>query len=346
MCRLFLVFSFLLSLSFSACAEELLSFAKAVKAAAPAVVNIYIAGPADSPENDPDQKRTNYRLGSGVIINKQGYILSNYHVASQAKAILVMLPDGRKIPAKVIGSDPEVDLAVLKISAENIHPITLGDTKNLQVGDLVLAIGNPYGLGQTVTHGIISAMGRNTAEINQIENYIQIDAAINPGNSGGALVNSKGQLIGITVGIYSRSGGFQGLGFAIPSDVALNIMQQIIQTGKVQRAYLGVNVADVSQGRGAEIVQVMPHSPAEKAGLKMSDVILSVNNFSIEDSRSFQNYIAQRSPGTNLILKIRRKDKVLEFSIKSAVRPRPPILDDRGQPHLKGEKKDLPDHIG
>lgn len=351
---LFLFLSvFLGPLSVSA-QEPVVSFSKAVKLALPSVVNIYTASPGEpgdsgssvNSSSDRDQQSRDYRLGSGVVMDKDGHILSNYHVIMKAKEILVALPDGRKVPAKVIGSDPETDLAVLKISANNLSPISLGDSRDLQVGDVVLAIGNPFGLGQTVTHGIVSAIGRNTAGINQLENYIQIDAAINPGNSGGALINSQGKLVGITVGIYSRSGGFQGVGFAIPVDVAVNVMKQIIKTGRVVRGYLGVNVLNNSQTVGVLVAKVMPNSPAALAGLKVNDIILSINEYQVQDAQGFQNYIAVTEPGANLVLKVLRHEKEIEITVKAGVRPSPPLLDDRGQPHLPGERKDLPDHVG
>ncbi len=344
-CSFFSVFFFT---SIIASAEDApISYSKAVKLAAPAVVNIYTVSPGTSSSRiEPDQEAINYRLGSGVIIDKDGHILSNYHVTSQANAILVALPDGRKIPAKVVGFDAETDLSVLKISANNLSPVAIGDSRNLQVGDVVLAIGNPFGLGQTVTHGIVSAIGRNTAGINQLENYIQIDAAINPGNSGGALINTQGKLVGITVGIYSRTGGFQGVGFAIPVDVAMNIMNQIIKKGHVERGYLGINVLDVPQASGVIVAQVITNSPAGIGGLKVKDVILSINEYRVQNATGFQNYMAEQEPGTNLLLKVLRWGKTIDINIKAGVRPPPPVLDDRGQPHLPGEQRDLPDHVG
>lgn len=327
-------FSILTSNAFS------VSYANAVKAAAPSVVSIYVVYSPSMGREDPQ----NYRGGSGVIMDKEGHIITNSHVTSKAEEILVLLSDGKKVQAKLIGSDPEVDISVLKISEKNIEPIILGDTQNLQVGDVVLAIGNPFGLGETVTHGIISAMGRNTAGVNQLENYIQIDAALNPGNSGGALVNAEGKLVGITVGIYSRSGGFQGVGFAIPADVALSIMNQIIKNGRVERGYVGVNVVDTDT-KGVQVTQVLSNSPGAVAGIKLKDIILSVNEFPVENFRSFQNYVAQREPGTELRLKILRDGKSLEITLKAGVRPSHPILDDRGRPQLPGEDKDLPDHV-
>jgi serine peptidase DegS len=292
------------------------SYSKAVKAAAPSVVNIY----AVRPESDNSDQQS-YRQGSGVIMDNLGHILTNYHVSRQAKTVFVGLADGRKTQAKIIGSDPETDLSVIQIPYHNAPPISISDSKKVEVGDIVLAIGNPFGLGQTVTHGIVSAIGRNTADINQYENYIQIDAAINPGNSGGALVNSQGKLVGITVGIYSRTGGFQGVGFAIPVDVALNIMNQIIKKGRIDRAYLGVNVLTlnitlsqdlkIDQNTGVVVAQVIPHSPAADAGLKVNDVILSVNDYQVQNAEGFQGYIADREPGSHLLLKIIRKNKEL-----------------------------------
>lgn len=341
------------------------SFSKAVKVAAPSVVNIYtVRSAAPSTKSRRSKvaiqaakpRKFRYRLGSGVVMDRQGYILSNFHVVANARVILVALADGRKARAKIIGKDRETDLAVLQVPLRKLTPITLGNSEKIEVGDVVLAIGNPFGLGQTVTQGIISAIGRNTIGINQLENYIQTDAAINPGNSGGALVNTRGHLIGINVGIYSRSGGYQGVGFAIPVNVALNIMRQIIKYGRVERGYMGVNVVTltiniarqlkIARSTGVVVTRVLPNSPAAKAGLKINDVIYYINQYRIRSSRGFLNYIAQREPGTNLRLRVIRKGKPGIMNVRAGVRPPPPALDDRGRPSSPDSRGDIPDRIG
>lgn len=353
-----LLFIFFLQ-SISAAESPPHSYADAVKKAGPAVVNIYtvqqdeIMSDDDKDLNTPSKRR--FRLGSGVIMDQNGYVLSNYHVVQQARIILVALSDGRKARAKMIGSDPETDLAVLQIPLKDLQPITFGNSEDIRVGDVVLAIGNPFGLGQTVTQGIISAVGRNTIGINQLENYIQTDAAINPGNSGGALVNTQGKLIGINVGIYSRSGGYQGVGFAIPVNVALNIMRQIIKTGSVERGYIGVNVVTltlniaqqlkISQSSGVVVTQVLPNTPASEAGLKVKDVILRINQNDVDSAKGFLNFVAQQEPGTNLLLHVIRDGKAIHVNLKAAIRPPPPTIDDRGRAPSPDDRGDLPDQV-
>ncbi len=313
------------------------SYADAVKLAAPAVVNVYIKRIV-SPDSQFFQEKyrhspgnRRYRLGSGVIMNKQGYILTNHHLIQTSKQVLVALDDGRRARAKVIGSDPQTDLAVLKITLDNLQPITLGDSSIVEVGDVVLAIGNPFGLGQTVTQGIVSAIGRSMIGVNELENYIQTDAAINPGNSGGALITTKGKLIGINTAIYSRSGGNQGIGFAIPVNVALNIMKQIIQTGKVRRGWLGISVRMLSPAyaqsirskrtTGVIIAEVFKNSPAEKAGLQKNDIILSVNRQRVRQPRGLSSIIAHLEPGVTMRMQIIRKNTIKTISIKISNRP-------------------------
>lgn len=329
------------------------SYAPAIQKAKDSVVNLYAI---QEDAEDSQNSSVNYRLGSGVIMDSKGHILTNYHVAFRSKLIFVVMPDGRKTEAKLIGSDPDTDLAVVQVPYRDISPVKTGNSDTLEIGDVVLAIGNPFGLGQTVTHGIVSAMGRNTLGINQLENYIQIDAAINPGNSGGALINSQGKLMGITVGIYSRTGGFQGVGFAIPTNIALNVMRQIIEKGHVDRAYIGVNVMTlnmalakelkISQGTGVVVVHVVPNSPAAQAGFKVNDVILSIEGFRVQNARGFLNYIETTEPGKPLRFKILRDQNKMELEVKTQIRPAQPLLDDRGQPQLPGERKDLPDNTG
>ena len=319
------------------------SYAEAVKIAAPSVVNVNTKGRTQQPQSGrySSRKRGRSNLGSGVIIDKKGYILTNYHVVQNAAKIYVALNDGRKTQAKLVGSDPETDLAVIQVHFSNLQPARLADSDNLHVGDVVLAIGNPFGLGQTVTQGIISAIGRNTVGINQLEDYIQTDAAINPGNSGGALVNTKGQVIGINTGIYSHSGGYQGVGFAIPINVALNVMQQIIKTGRVERGWLGVKIRTLSsviarrikvkQATGVVVIGVVPKSPAARANLKIGDVVTYLNTHRVRSARGFLNYIAQRKPGLVVQLTLWRRQKEQKVSVTIGKRPPPPLVDDRGQ---------------
>ncbi len=305
------------------------SYAPAVKNAAPAVVNIQttkIITERQHPfANDPmfrkffgdsigePRKRMESSLGSGVIISPQGYILTNHHVIKAADKILVALKDGRTAKASVIGTDPDTDLAVLHIKLDNLPAITLSKIHDIEVGDIVLAIGNPFGVGQTVTSGIISATGRNMLGINTFENFIQTDAAINPGNSGGALINSYGELIGINTAIFSRSGGSQGIGFAIPLSLARNVLTQIIEFGHVKRGWLGVAIQDMNpeladsfgmkRVYGSIINGVAKSGPADKAGLKPGNVITHINNTEVENVRHLLNLVSQIKPGKTLSIK-------------------------------------------
>ncbi len=241
-------------------------------------------------------------LGSGVIVTKDGYILTNNHVVDGAKEVKVTLPDGREFTAKVVGRDPKTDIAVVKIDADNLPVVPMADSHNVKVGDVVLAVGNPFGVGQTVTEGIVSAKDRGGMGIEHYEDFIQTDAAINPGNSGGALVDIDGRLIGINTAILTRSGGSQGVGFAIPSDLARSVMESLIQYGHVTRGYLGVMIQNVTPGagagirpqklRGALVSEVVPNGPADKAGFKDGDVILKFNGEKVTDSRNLQLAVA------------------------------------------------------
>lgn len=320
------------------------SYASAVKIAAPAVANVYTDRSTRSRNNEPQGYRRSTRrssLGSGVVIDNKGDLLTNYHVVRNARRILVALDDGRRARAKVVGVDQETDLAVLHIDLKNLHPAVIGNSDTVQVGDIVLAIGNPFGLGQTVTQGIVSAMGRSTIGINQLEDYIQTDAAINPGNSGGALINTNGRVIGINTGIYSRSGGYQGVGFAIPINVALNVMQQILKTGSVKRGWLGVKIRTVDaqvassmrlpRTSGVVIVGLLPKSPAAKAGMKVGDVVISLNSQRVRTARGFLNYIAQRRPGSTVVVVYVRNQQTHRLEITLGIRPPQPIIDDRGR---------------
>jgi serine protease DegQ len=270
-------------------------------------------------------------LGSGVIISPEGYILTNHHVIAAADEIEVALNDGRNAKAIIIGSDPETDLAVIKIDMKGLPSITFGHSDQAEVGDIVLAIGNPFGLGQTVTMGIISALGR-TLGINTYENFIQTDAAINPGNSGGALVDIKGNLIGINTLIYSRSGGSLGIGLSIPTIVAKKIMEQIIQTGNVTRGYIGVEVQDLTKElaesfrltstKGALIAGVRPEGPADKAGIKRGDILIAVEGKPVTSSSDMLNLIAALSPGQTATLMVLRNQEEKPFKIYVDKRPK------------------------
>ncbi len=326
------------------------SYAPAVENAAPSVVNIYTTkvvtrqphplfdDPAfrrffgDSPILGPRQRLEN-SLGSGVILSEAGYVLTNNHVISEADEILVALRDGRSAKATVVGTDPETDLAVLKIPEDNIHSITIGRSEELHIGDVVLAIGNPFGVGQTVTMGIVSATGRSQLGISTFENFIQTDAAINPGNSGGALINTAGHLVGINTAIFSDSGGSQGIGFAIPVSLAKMVMQQIIEHGRVSRGWLGIEVQDVTPElaesfnldteRGVIIAGVLPGGPAEEAGLVAGDVITHVNEAEISNSRQLINVIAGVAPKNSISLTVTQKQKKRDIEAVVGSRPKP-----------------------
>jgi serine protease DegQ len=273
-------------------------------------------------------------LGSGVIIGPEGYILTNHHVIEAADEIEVALADGRKSPARIVGTDPETDLAVVKINLAQLPAVTFGNPGKLAVGDMVLAIGNPFGVGQTVTMGIVSALGRSHLGISTFENFIQTDAAINPGNSGGALVDSSGNLVGINSAIYSRTGGSLGIGFAIPADLAKQVMEQIVRTGSVTRGWIGVEVQDVTPDvaesfklptpNGALIAGVVPNAPAHKAGIKPGDVLVAVNTSPVLDSTSMLNLIAALEPGKDTTLKILRGGKEIEIKVNVGKRPKQP----------------------
>jgi serine protease DegS len=271
-------------------------------------------------------------LGSGVIINAKGYILTNNHVIEGADTIQVTLRDGRTVTALLVGSDPEADLAVLKIDQENLPAITIGDADALRVGDVVLAIGNPFGVGQTVTLGIVSATGRSSLGINTFENFIQTDAAINPGNSGGALITARGELIGINTAIFSQSGGSQGIGFAIPMSLAKNSMAQIVEKGYVSRGWMGVEIQELTpqlaesfglkEEKGIIIAGVLKEGPADKGGLKPGDIILRINGKAIENSHDALNTIGQTSPGEQISVEGHRDGKPLQRKVEVGERPK------------------------
>ncbi|MEY2619496.1 MAG: putative serine protease degQ precursor [Pseudomonadota bacterium] len=272
-------------------------------------------------------------LGSGVIISPDGYILTNHHVIAGADAIEVQLNDSRTTRAQVIGTDPETDLAILKISLERLPVITLGNSDSLQVGDQVLAIGNPFGVGQTVTGGIVSAIGRNQLGINTFENFIQTDAAINPGNSGGALVDVNGHLMGINTAIYSRSGGSLGIGFAIPVSTAKLVLEGIVKEGAVRRGWIGVEPADLSPElvetfgvktrRGVLITGVLQNGPAARAGVRPGDVIIEVGGKPVANVSELLSSVAALRPGAAAQFKLQRKDAPVTVTVTAGLRPKP-----------------------
>jgi serine protease Do len=267
-------------------------------------------------------------LGSGVIVTKDGYILTNNHVVDGAKEVKVTLQDGREFTANVIGRDPKSDIAVVKIDAKDLPTVPLADSEKVEIGDVVLAIGNPFGIGQTVTSGIVSAKDRGNMGIEDYEDFIQTDAAINPGNSGGALVDIDGRLIGINTAILSRSGGNQGVGFAIPSDLARTVMESLVKNGHVTRGYLGVMIQNVTpdlagefklkDNKGALISDIVPNGPADKAGLKNGDVVTEFNGHPVTDSRRLQLSVAETAPGTKVSLQVLRDGdtKTVEVTVK------------------------------
>lgn len=271
-------------------------------------------------------------LGSGVIVSSDGYIITNNHVVEQADEIRVTLFDKRSFKAKVIGSDNKTDVAIVKIDADNLYAVQWGNSDKLQVGEFVLAIGNPYGLSHTVTMGIISAVGRANVGIADYEDFIQTDAAINPGNSGGPLVNTKGELIGINTAIFSKSGGYQGIGFAVPCNMARLVMDQLIQRGKVTRGWLGVTIQEITPelsqkfglktSRGALIGDVAKGSPAEKSGLRRGDVILEFNGKKVSDVGNLRNMVAQSKVGAQIPLTIMRSGKEYALNVTTSELPK------------------------
>ncbi len=264
-------------------------------------------------------------LGSGVIVAPDGYILTNNHVIDGAKEIKVYTSDKRELKARVIGADPKTDIAVVKVEAKDLPTLPFADSSQAQVGDIVLAIGNPFGVGQTVTMGIISATGRGNLGIEDYEDFIQTDAAINPGNSGGALINASGQLIGINTAILSRAGGNQGVGFAVPANLARAVMNQLLKSGKVVRGYLGVSIQPVTpeiakafnlpDARGALVGEVTPDGPAARAGLAQGDVIVELNGVRVDDSRDLRLKVSQLAPGSAIRLKLLRDGNPREVNI-------------------------------
>jgi len=323
------------------------SYSAAAKKAMPSVVNIFTSKQSEAAPHpfmeDPlfrhffgdqleSQPQRENSLGSGVIVSPQGLILTNHHVIEAADEIEVALADGRTAPARVVGSDPETDLAVVKIELDNLPAITFSATDKLSVGDVVLAIGNPFGVGQTVTQGIVSALGRSHLGINTFENFIQTDAPINPGNSGGALIDTEGHLVGVNSAIYSRSGGSMGIGFAIPVSLAKQIMEQIIRQGSVTRGWIGVEAQDITpelaesfklqEVRGALIAGVMRGGPADRAGIRPGDILLAINGQPVLDSSSMLNLIAALKPNQNATLTVTRNQAQLDLKVVIGTRPR------------------------
>jgi serine protease DegQ len=322
------------------------SYNDAVRKAAPAVVSIFTSKEVQRPRNpfmnDPlfrhffgerfeDEAQRAFGLGSGVIINPRGYILTNQHVVEAADEIEVALSDGKKLPAKVVGSDPETDLAVLHVDAQNLPAITLGQAETLRVGDVVLAIGNPLGVGQTVTMGIVSALHRTGLRINTFENFIQTDAAINQGNSGGALIDASGNLVGINTAILSQSGGSIGIGFAIPVTTAKQVMEQLIASGVVTRGWVGVELQEITPEladsfklgttAGVLVAGVQRGSPADRAGVKPGDIVMMVDGKQAKDPDSMRNLIVALIPGKQATLKLKRGQNDLEVQVKVGKRP-------------------------
>ena len=289
------------------------------------------------PHGHQKRKYKSAALGSGVIFSENGYILTNNHVVKGAEDIKVVLSDKREFKGKIVGTDPRTDLAVIKINAKDLPAAKLGDSSKLKPGDIVLAVGTPFGLNSTITMGIVSAVGRSNLGIADFEDFIQTDAAINPGNSGGALVNTNGEVVGINTAIFSTSGGYMGVGFAIPSDMAKTVMDSIIKHGKVVRGWLGVSIQDltpdiakslgIKQQTGALVADVVKDSPAEKAGLKRGDVIVTFDGKPVEDSTSLRNMVSAAAPGKSVTFKLLREGKELsvtatlsEFKERKAVK--------------------------
>ncbi|OZI16781.1 S1C family serine protease [Bordetella genomosp. 7] len=324
------------------------SYAAAVAKAAPAVVNVFTSKHVNVPlvplPDDPmlrqlfgqvpglSRRESSTSLGSGVIVSDQGYVLTNYHVVEAADAIEVALADGRRGAARLVGADPDTDLAVLKLDLRPLPVAALGPDRSLRVGDVVLAIGNPFGVGQTTTQGIVSALGRNGLGINTYENFIQTDAAINPGNSGGALIDADGNLVGINTAIYSESGGSLGIGFAIPIDAARKVMDDIIKTGSVRRGWLGVEPQDITpelarafglpaDTQGVVIAGVLRDGPAGKAGLRVGDIVQRVNGTPVRDTVAMLRLIASLTPGEKATLELLRGGRKRELDVAVGTRP-------------------------
>src|ERR1700757_2331500 len=328
------------------------SYAAVLKSVLPAVVNIssskvvraraespegmmpffrqFFGGEGDGDENFALPQPRDHReknLGSGVIVSPEGYILTNNHVVDGATEVRVILSEKREFQARVVGTDPKTDIAVLKIEASGLSPITIGDSSRAEVGDTVLAIGDPFGVGETVTKGIVSATGRGNLGIEDYEDFIQTDAPINPGNSGGALINDRGELVGINTAIITHgSGGNQGIGFAVPSNLARTVMEEILKSGKVTRAYLGIVVQPItpamakalgqSEPKGVLVGDVSPKGPAQSSGVERGDIILDLNGKPINDANELRNTVAMMQPGETATLKISRNGSARDIKVK------------------------------
>lgn len=327
-------------------AAALGSFSAAAKAASGAVVSITASKTSRNPQaqdpwfrfffGDQAEREPQLGLGSGVIVSPNGYILTNNHVIEGADNIEVSLNDQRKARARIIGVDPETDLAVLKIELDRLPVIVLGNSDELEIGDQVLAIGNPFGVGQTVTSGIVSALGRNQLGINVFENFIQTDAAINPGNSGGALVDTQGQLLGINTAIYSRSGGSMGIGFAIPVSTARQVLDGIVRDGQVTRGWIGVEPQElnaelaetfnVRAREGVIITGVLQNGPAAQAGVRPGDVITAVDDHAVTNVTELLSAVAALKPGVPSKLKVQRREGDVQLTITPGRREQPKRL--------------------
>ncbi len=321
------------------------SYAAAARRATPAVVSVTASkAPARHPQADDPwfrfffgdrrgqmQQAPQVGLGSGVIVSPEGYLLTNNHVIEGADDVEVLLSDGRRAEARIVGTDPETDVALLKINLDRLPVITFGDADALQVGDVVLAIGNPFGVGQTVTSGIVSALGRNQLGINTFENFIQTDAAINPGNSGGALVDANGNLMGINTAIYSRSGGSMGIGFAIPAGTARQVMEDLIRDGQVTRGWIGVEPRDLTPeiaatfrlpiSQGVLITGVLQNGPGAAGGMRPGDVVVKVGEAPIANTAQLLNAVAGLEPNARTTIGVQRGDQALELSVVVGRRP-------------------------
>ena len=322
------------------------SYSGAARRASPSVVSITASkAPARDPRADDPvfqyffgdrarqmRQEPQIGLGSGVIVSPEGYLLTNNHVVAGADDIEVKLADGREAKATVIGTDPDTDVAVLKINLDRLPAITFGATDDLQVGDVVLAIGNPFGVGQTVTSGIVSALGRDQLGINTFENFIQTDAAINPGNSGGALVDTNGNLLGINTAIYSRSGGSMGIGFAIPATTARQVMESLIKDGQVRRGWIGVEPRDLTPEiaqtlnlpikQGVLITGVLQSGPASAGGVRPGDVVVKVGDKRVTTTVQLLNAVAALTPDKQAVIQVQRGDRQLDLNVTVAQRSR------------------------
>ena len=319
------------------------SYSHAAKRAAPAVVSIVASkavrgrGSAEDPWfrhffGNSRGPQTQTGLGSGVIVSADGYLLTNNHVVEGASDIDVQLADGRQVRARLVGTDPETDLALLQVQLAGLPAIALGDVRALQVGDVVLAIGNPFNVGQTVTSGIVSALGRNRLGLSTFENFIQTDAAINPGNSGGALVDASGQLVGINTAIYSRSGGSMGIGFAIPVDTARMVMQALLRDGQVTRGWIGVEPRDLSPelitslrlavAQGVLITGVLQSGPASEGGLRPGDVVTKVGDKPVASTGQLLNAVAALKPRETAVISVQRGERALDLTVTVGQRPK------------------------